>query len=355
MLSQELRPFSLDEMAGQKENIKIVKAILKNPEQAPRVLIFSGAFGSGKTTMSRILARELNNIKDRDFNILDSPYYYEFDSTVIGNIDTIRNLRDEFTVSYGDYWRIITLDECHAISNAAQNALLKMFEEAQGKNMFILATTEVNKLLPTIRSRALELTFNKVPREEIIKNLTGVCSERDISITDDIKMLIADRSDGHMRNAHMLLDKYILLGTEDFKDSVKSAITLYCDYLIAIHKGDKDKILENINELMNIPKDNLQNDWNTVMTESMKGYCGFEVRHDDIKRLMAEYKSDFQLVTRCFMSDWIRNAFLDMPYFQATFLNLYLVLTNALNRNNGQSSQSTQQVSNGRPLGRVRS
>lgn len=112
MLSQELRPYTFDEMAGQEENIKIMQAILKNPDQAPKCLIFSGAFGSGKSTSARILARELNGIKDRDYDILNSPFYYEYDSTVIGNIDTIRQLRDQFAVSYGDYFRVYVFDEC---------------------------------------------------------------------------------------------------------------------------------------------------------------------------------------------------------------------------------------------------
>ena len=68
MLSQELRPFDFSEMAGQKENIRILKAILKDPDNAPKCLIFQGAYGSGKTTASRILARKLNNITDRNFD-----------------------------------------------------------------------------------------------------------------------------------------------------------------------------------------------------------------------------------------------------------------------------------------------
>lgn len=342
MLSQELRPSNWNEMAGQKENINILKAIIRKPEEAPKCLIFAGAFGSGKTTSSRILARELNHIKDKDFDLLNSSFYYEFDSTVVGNVEEIRKMRDIFSFSVGDYWRVVVLDEAHAVSNAAQNALLKMLEETKSKTFFILCTTEPNKLLPTIRSRSLELSFVPVPSEDVIKNLETVESEKGITVSKDVNRLIADRSAGHMRNAHMLLDKYVLLGEKDFKDSIKSAITLYCDYLIAIYNGDKDKIVSILNDLMNIPKNDLQEDWNTVMTESLKSFCGFEIEHEDIKKLVQTYKSDFQLVSSCYMSAWIKNAFIDMPYFQATMLNLYVVLRNALNKKYSQSRNIVQ-------------
>lgn len=352
MLSQELRPFDFSEMAGQKENIKILKAILKDPDNAPKCLIFQGAYGSGKTTASRILARKLNNITDRNFDLISSPFYYEFDSTVVGNIEEIRRLRDMFTVSYGEYWRVVVLDECHAISNAAQNALLKMLEETTGRTMYIMCTTEVKKLLPTIRSRSLELQFNPVPVDEIVKNLTSVSDNRELSLSEEIKYLIAERSGGHMRNAHMLLDKYLLLGEDEFKDSIKSAITLYCDYLIAIYQNDRDKVLSTINNLLNIPKDNLQIDWNMVMTESLKSFCGMEVAHKDVKRLVGVYGSKFNLVASCYMAQWMRNAFLDMPYFQATMLNMYIVLRGALGNTEQQNKVASQGSSNrfGKPV-----
>lgn len=431
------------------------------------------------TTCCRILARELNHIKDKNFDILNSPYLYEFDSTVIGNVDNIRNLREQFTVSYGDYWRVIVLDECigsngrvssengktyriadivnkklkikvksynketgvieykpitgwfknskkiiyevrtsnhgkllcsdnhvlitpkgdiqlknlkvgdtvylessiglkedkivsitqvyktpvdtydievkdnhnyfvgnilvhncHTISQAAQNALLKMLEENVGRNMFVLATTEINKVLPTIRSRSLELTFTSVPYDDIIKNLNGVCQSKDIELSDKVKSLIADRSGGHMRNAHMLLDKYLLLGEAKFIESVKSAVTMYCEFLTAVHKGDKGSVLSSLNELLNIPKDNLESDWNTLMDESMKSFCGFPIVHQEVKNMLGVWGSDFNIVIQCYMSDWVNKMFMDMPYFQATMLNLYIVLSNALKRKSSTAPTS---------------
>lgn len=451
------------------------------------------------TTASRIVGRELNNIKDDNYDLLNSPFYYEFDSTVVGNVDEIKKLRDIFTVSFGDYWRIVVLDECvhydtrihvmdengntflekigklvskkpkgwealsvddrgnfsykpilnffnngkkdfykvdidgvedsvvctdnhrffdinfnevylrdlvvgdivstlcggilgygviksiapykdshvsaydievadnhnyitsggiilhncHTVSATAQAAMLKMFEETKGKTIYILATTDPQKLLPTIRSRALEINFNDVPVEAIVDNLTKVSEERNLNLSEEIKLLIADRSGGHMRNAHMLLDKYILLGEEDFKDSIKSSVTLFCDYLIATYKNDKDAVLSNINDLLSIPKDNLQSDWSIVMTESLRSFCGFECRHKDIKRLVDTYGSDFNIIAQCYMSTWVKNMFIDIPYTQATLLNMYKVVQGALEKKRTQSGVgSVQSVASkyGRPV-----
>lgn len=451
------------------------------------------------TTASRIVGRELNNIKDDNYDLLNSPFYYEFDSTVVGNVEEIKKLRDIFTVSFGDYWRIVVLDECvhydtrihvmdengntflekigklvskkpkgwealsvddrgnfsykpilnffnngkkdfykvdidgvedsvvctdnhrffdinfnevylrdlvvgdivstlcggilgygviksiapykdshvsaydievadnhnyitsggiilhncHTVSATAQAAMLKMFEETKGKTIYILATTDPQKLLPTISSRALEINFNDVPVEAIVDNLTKVSEERNLNLSEEIKLLIADRSGGHMRNAHMLLDKYILLGEEDFKDSIKSSVTLFCDYLIATYKNDKDAVLSNINDLLSIPKDNLQSDWSIVMTESLRSFCGFECRHKDIKRLVDTYGGDFNIIAQCYMSTWVKNMFIDIPYTQATLLNMYKVVQGALEKKRTQSGVgSVQSVASkyGRPV-----
>ena len=305
------------------------------------------------TTASRIVGRELNNIKDDNYDLLNSPFYYEFDSTVVGNVEEIKKLRDIFTVSFGDYWRIVVLDETHTVSSQAQAAMLKMFEETKGKTIYILATTDPQKLLPTIRSRALEINFNDVPVEAIVDNLTKVSEGRGLNLSEEIKLLIADRSGGHMRNAHMLLDKYILLGEEDFKDSIKSSVTLFCDYLIATYKNDKDAVLSNINDLLSIPKDNLQSDWSIVMIESLRSFCGFECRHKDIKRLVDTYGSDFNIIAQCYMSTWVKNMFVDIPYTQATLLNMYKVVQGALEKKRSQSGVgSVQSVASkyGRPV-----
>lgn len=302
-----------------------------------------------------------NRLKDIEhINRID--YRGDFKFIGKGVIKSITPYKDSHVSAYdievADNHNYITsggviLHNCHTVSATAQAAMLKMFEETKGKTIYILATTDPQKLLPTIRSRALEINFNDVPVEAIVDNLTKVSEDRCLNLSEEIKLLIADRSGGHMRNAHMLLDKYILLGEEDFKDSIKSSVTLFCDYLIATYKNDKDSVLSNINDLLSIPKDNLQSDWSIVMTESLRSFCGFDCRHKDIKRLVDTYGSDFNIIAQCYMSTWVKNMFVDIPYTQATLLNMYKVVQGALEKKRTQSGVgSVQSVASkyGRPV-----
>lgn len=302
-----------------------------------------------------------NGIKNID-SIKENVYSGDFRFVGNGVIKSITPYKDSHVSAYdievADNHNYITgggiiLHNCHTVSATAQAAMLKMFEETKGRTIYILATTDPQKLLPTIRSRALEINFNDVPVEAIVDNLTRVSEEKNLNLSEDIKLLIADRSGGHMRNAHMLLDKYILLGEEDFKDSIKSSITLFCDYLIATYKNDKDTVLSTINDLLSIPKDNLQSDWSIVMTESLRSFCGFDCRHADIKRLVDTYGSDFNIIAQCYMSTWVKNMFIDVPYTQATLLNMYKVVQGALEKKRTQSGVgSVQSVASkyGRPV-----
>ena len=163
MITQQYRPKTFSAVAGHKGVIETLKCIVKNPENAPRTIILQGEYGTGKTTCARILARALNcpnqkggepcgdcPVCNSDLDL--SPYYSEYDSAIIGNVDTIRGLRDTFYYNSDDGYKVIVLDECHLISKQAQAALLKVFEETKGNIFFVLCTTDAQMLLPTIRS-----------------------------------------------------------------------------------------------------------------------------------------------------------------------------------------------------------
>ena len=233
MLTQKCRPKVFSEVAGHKNVVDTLKCIAKNPDNAPRTIILQGEFGTGKTTCARILARALNcpnqvngepcgncPVCNSDLDI--SPFYSEYDSAVVGNVDAIRSLRETFYYNSDTGYRVVVLDECHLISKQAQAALLKVFEETKGRIFFLLCTTDAQMLLPTIRSRSLELRFNLIPDVYLKENLKGIAEKENIDIDDETLDLIVSRSEGHARNAQMLLDRYQLLGSV-FKESVKNS------------------------------------------------------------------------------------------------------------------------------------
>ena len=233
MITQKCRPKVFSEVAGHKNVVDTLKCIAKNPDNAPRTIILQGEFGTGKTTCARILARALNcpnqvngepcgncPVCNSDLDI--SPFYSEYDSAVVGNVDAIRSLRETFYYNSDTGYRVVVLDECHLISKQAQAALLKVFEETKGRIFFLLCTTDAQMLLPTIRSRSLELRFNLIPDVYLKENLKGIAEKENIDIDDETLDLIVSRSEGHARNAQMLLDRYQLLGSV-FKESVKNS------------------------------------------------------------------------------------------------------------------------------------
>lgn len=267
MITQQHRPKTFKEVAGQKLVVDTLKCIAKSPENSPRTIILQGEFGTGKTTTCRILARALNcpnqvngepcgdcPVCNADLDLCS--FYEEYDSAVVGGVEQIRALRETFYFNSNTGYRVIVLDECHLISKQAQAALLKVFEETKGRIFFVLCTTDAQELLPTIRSRSLELRFNLIPDVYLKENLKSIADKEGIDIDDETLDLIVTRSGGHARNAHMLLDRYVLLG-ETFKDSIKSSkedfakilsLSLYYKQVAASNPSSSD--LEKVRQLV---------------------------------------------------------------------------------------------------------
>ena len=186
MITQEFRPQTFKEVTGQKLPKTVLKAISKSPAASPKTIILEGAFGTGKTTCARIFARALNckhQTKDGDAcgkceeclsDISKSIYYEEYDSSVVGNITDIKELKETFYFNESLGYIVIVLDEAHLITPQAQSTLLKLFEESPSGIFFVLCTTNSSKILNTIQSRALTLKFDLLSLEDIEENLKNV-------------------------------------------------------------------------------------------------------------------------------------------------------------------------------------
>ena len=237
-LYRKWRPKTFDDVVGQEH----ITATLKNEVAAGKfshAYLFTGSRGTGKTTCSKIVAKAVNCERPVDGNpcnecaacrgiddgsVLD---VVEIDAASNNGVDNIRQLREEayFLPSVVKY-RVYILDECHMLSQGAVNALLKILEEPPEHVVFILATTEIHKVLPTILSRCQRFDFHRIRSRVIADRLLYIAEQESFSLADDAALLIARLSDGGMRDALSLLDLCASFGTDITVQAVTQAAGL---------------------------------------------------------------------------------------------------------------------------------
>ncbi|NLA33600.1 MAG: DNA polymerase III subunit gamma/tau [Tenericutes bacterium] len=223
-LYRKYRPKRIDDIVGQEVVLKIIKNSLIN-NMISHAYVFYGPRGTGKTTMAKLLAKYVNclNLKKHECcneckNCLEidnnqSMDILEIDAASNNGVEEIRELRSKVNlISNSLKYKIYIIDEVHMLTAGAFNALLKTLEEPPKNVIFILATTDIQKLPSTILSRCQILNFNKITEKHIKDNLIKICKSEKISITDDAANEIARCSDGGMRDAIGLLDKIISYG-----------------------------------------------------------------------------------------------------------------------------------------------
>lgn len=338
MICQEFRPQTFNEVAGQNLIKDMLKAVVKNPIIAPKTLILQGEYGTGKTTCARILSKALNckHSKNGDAcgecefcksNIENSMFYEEYDSAMIGNVETIKSLRDTFYFDKTLGYKVIVLDEAQLMTPQAQSALLKVLEDSTSNIFFIMCTTNIDKILPTIRSRSLKLKFDLVSEQDIIQNLINISHQKEVEIDDYTISLIARRSGGHLRDAHILLDQYLLLGKESFLKSLQSSEDLYYKLILNAIRKDINMCDKIILSLLNFPLSQLKQDYEQVVLDIIKNSI-LKNSNNQYLQLLLKFASSriFQIVD-ILNDEEIYKMFKSDKIFQSA---MYLIVKNIM-------------------------
>ncbi len=235
---QKYRPKNLDDLIGQEIISLTLKQALITSRIAPAYL-FCGPRGTGKTSSARIFAKSLNCLEYSEPNpkpcnscelcksisegiALD---IIEIDAASNTGVENIREIIEKARFAPAQArWKVYVIDECHMLSTAASNALLKTIEEPPANVIFILATTNPERVIKTIQSRCQKFDFKRISAEKIYKHLVDIATKESIIFEDTALKLIAKRSNGGMRDAQSLLDQLSLIPEGIKKNSVEELI-----------------------------------------------------------------------------------------------------------------------------------
>ncbi|KMQ71506.1 DNA polymerase III subunit gamma/tau [Chryseobacterium koreense] len=247
--ARKYRPQEFETVVGQSHITDTLEhAIAEN--QLAQALLFCGPRGVGKTTCARILARKIN---ERDGSTSEDGFAYnifELDAASNNSVDDIRELTDQvrFAPQVGKY-KIYIIDEVHMLSPSAFNAFLKTLEEPPSHAIFILATTEKHKIIPTILSRCQIYDFKRITIEDIQEHLRRIAEKEGVKYEDDALYLIAQKADGALRDALSIFDRLSTF-TQKNITLAKAAEVLnildYDQYLNMVDLAQEDKISDSL-------------------------------------------------------------------------------------------------------------
>jgi DNA polymerase-3 subunit gamma/tau len=243
--ARKYRPQTFDTVVGQEHITTTLKNAIKN-HQLAHAFLFCGPRGVGKTTCARILAKTINceNISAdgeacnechscKSFNEGISMNIHELDAASNNSVDDIRSLVEQvrFAPQAGKY-KVYIIDEVHMLSSAAFNAFLKTLEEPPPYAIFILATTEKHKILPTILSRCQIFDFKRITLQDTVDHLQGIANKEHFQTEDTALQLIAQKSEGCMRDALSILDKIVSFtnGEVTYENTIEHLNILDADY-----------------------------------------------------------------------------------------------------------------------------
>jgi DNA polymerase III subunit gamma/tau len=267
--ARKYRPATFDMVIGQDSITNTLKSAIKN-NHLSQAYLFCGPRGVGKTTCARIFAKTINcsNLKEnaeacdkcescQSFNTLRSFNIHELDAASNNKVDDIRSLTDQVRIppQIGKY-SIYIIDEVHMLSSSAFNAFLKTLEEPPSHAIFILATTEKHKIIPTILSRCQIFDFNRIRIEDIVTRLNYVAKNESVITDEEALHIIAQKADGALRDALSIFDQIVCFSGRTIakKDVIDNLNVLDYEYYFSIVdatlRGDVSQVLITFNEIL---------------------------------------------------------------------------------------------------------
>ena len=275
-LYRKYRPKTFDDVVGQESIVKVLKNSIVN-HKFSHAYMFFGSRGTGKTSLSKIFAKAVNCLDSKDGNPCgvcknclassekECVDILEIDAASNNGVDEIRDLRNKINLVPAELkYKVYIIDEVHMLSIGAFNALLKTLEEPPEHAIFILATTDPQKVPETIVSRCQCFSFQRISINKLVDRLKFVCKNENINISDDVLEEIAISSDGGMRDSLGMLDK-LSSYTNDFIDmnvyiELNGLITKkeLNDLFDAIFTNKFDKVLNLLSEFNNCGKNIIQ-------------------------------------------------------------------------------------------------
>ena len=254
--ARKYRPQTFKDVVGQQAITNTLLNAIEHNHLA-QALLFTGPRGVGKTTCARILAKKINQQGEYDPNEDFAFNIFELDAASNNSVDDIRNLIDQVRIppQVGKY-KVYIIDEVHMLSQAAFNAFLKTLEEPPRHAIFILATTEKHKIIPTILSRCQIFDFKRITVKDAKEYLAYIAKQEGVTADDDALHIIAQKADGAMRDALSIYDRVVSFsGKELTRQAVTENLNVldYDSYLTAtnlILKNDIPQLLLLFNEIL---------------------------------------------------------------------------------------------------------
>ena len=286
------RPEIFEDIIGQKQIVRILKNQIKSGTVS-QAYLFAGTHGTGKTSTARILAKALNclnadtagaNAGGDDTAVIpcgecanckaikDGKFVdvIELDAASNNGVDDLRAIIDlvKYPPTIGKY-KVFIIDEVHMLSTGAENAFLKTLEEPPEYAIFILATTDPQKVRATIRSRCMELNFKRVSEDDLIEGMEKICQKKGVGVTRDALVTIAGKADGSVRDALSILEQCMAAGDANIDRSLvleyigSAGEEFFLELTDAVYSGEIGRALTDINSAVSDGKDSkvLLSDW----------------------------------------------------------------------------------------------